>query len=181
MIAANTIEDVCEMAEKPKRHGKQTVLKTEFISPFLSSAKSVLTTMAQITIAAQPPVKVSTNIPQGDLAGVMPMATDKIVGQLIISFEDKTILAIASNMLMEKFTVVDGDIMDTVGEITNMITGGAKGLMSEEHNFGMARPVSVLKKDYGCLIFNAPIQIIVPYQTSVGPFWIEMGFGEIED
>lgn len=169
------------MAENPKRQGKQTVLKSEFISPFLTSAKSVLTTMAQITVAAQPPVKVNTCTPQGDLAGVMPMATETIVGQLIISFENETILAIASNMLMEKFTVIDDDIIDTVGEITNMVTGGAKGLMSEEHNFGMTRPIGVLKKDYHKLIFNSPIQIIVPYQTSVGPFWIEMGFAQIDD
>lgn len=169
------------MAEQPKRQGKQSVLKAEFISPFLTSVKSVLTTMAQITVAAQPPVKMNTNTPQGDLAGVMAMATSTIVGQLIISFEDKTILAIASNMLMEKFTVIDDDIIDTVGEITNMVTGGAKNLMSEEHNFGMTRPIGVLKKDYDKLIFNAPIQIIVPYQSSVGPFWVEMGFSEIQD
>lgn len=169
------------MAEQPKQKGKSPVIKTEFISPFLSSAKSVLTTMAQITMAAQPPVKVNTSIPQGDLAGIMPMATDTIVGQLVISFEDATILAIASNMLMEKFTVVDDDIIDTVGEITNMVAGGAKALISEEHNFGMARPISVTKKDYDKLVFNAPIQIIIPYQSSAGPFWIEMGFAEIED
>lgn len=173
-------EEIRQMTEKPKRQGKKSVLKAEFITPFLSSAKSVLTTMAHVTVAAQPPVKVNTNIPQGDVAGVMSMATNKIVGQLIISFEDETILAIASNMLMEKFTVIDDDIRDTVGEITNMITGGAKSLMSEEHDFGMTRPVSVMKKDYGSLLFNAPIQIIIPYQTSVGPFWVEMGFGQIE-
>jgi chemotaxis protein CheX len=47
-------------------------------------------------------------------------------GTLSISFSEKSILAIVSNMLGEKIPQMNDDIKDAVGEITNMISGQAR-------------------------------------------------------
>ncbi len=159
---------------------RNVALDTAFVTPFLSSVKSVLTTMANTEVQPQAPQKAKSNRPQGDLAAIMPMATKEIVGQLIISFQAPTILAIAESMLMDKFTEINDEILDVAGELTNMITGSAKATISETHDFDMARPFSVLRQEYEKLKLTAENQIIVPYKTAAGLFFIELGFVHIE-
>lgn len=155
---------------------ERAAIDMAFISPFLSATKKVLTTMAQVEVSPLKPQKSRDALPQGDVAGFMPMSTPDINGQLIISFQKAAILKIVSNMLMEEFTELNDEVVDCVGEITNMVTGAAKALVETEHNFNMATPTAALKSDYHKTILAAPIQIVIPYKVCAGLFCIELGF-----
>ena len=100
----------------------------------------------------------------------MPMA---------ISFSKNAILEIMSGMLGEPFTEINHEVTDCVGEITNMVAGGAKKIMMEKGlDFGMATPVVVCGKNHEIIHQITETKIVIPFDTETGSFVVEICFQE---
>lgn len=97
----------------------------KLIQPFINATLNVLKTMAFTDAHAKPPYLKDQKIANGDVSGVIGLTGDAS-GSLSVSFPEKAILVIVSNMFGEKMTDVDDEIRDAVGEITNMISGQAR-------------------------------------------------------
>lgn len=155
-------------------------MKAEFINPFLQSTKNVLETMAQTQVTPKKPHLKEDNVSYGDVTGIIGMASEEISGSMIVSFSKKCILKIVANMLMEEpRTEIDDEIIDAVGELTNMICGGAKAQLSKlAQKFDLATPTMVTGKGVEIAYYtDAPI-IVIPFETADGPFVVEANLGE---
>ncbi len=154
-------------------------MNVEFINPFLSAIMNVLTTMAMMEVKPGKPYIKKNEVACGDVTGIIGMASDQAKGTLAVTFTEKVILEITKRMLGEDVTTIDETVCDMVGEITNMVTGGAKSQLSEKgYYFDMAIPSVIAGKDH--IIRHkskAPI-VIVPFDTSAGDFFIEICFEE---
>lgn len=153
-------------------------MNVEFINPFLSSMSNVLTTMAQLSPKASGPKIKNSDMPPGDITGIVPMSSPKAIGTLAISFTEQVILHIAENMLGEPFAEINSEIADLVGELTNMVTGGAKSLLeSEGYDFDMATPTVITGKGQKIShIKEAKGIIVIPFNTDAGDFFVEVCF-----
>ncbi|TQV85028.1 chemotaxis protein CheX [Aliikangiella coralliicola] len=153
-------------------------MNVEFINPFLSSMTNVLATMASLVPQANGPQIKHSELPPGDITGIIPMSSPQADGTLALSFSEPVILHIASNMLGDTFSEIDDEIADLVGELTNMVTGGAKKLLeSKGYDFDMATPTVIRGK--GQKITHASSSgavIIVPFNTEAGDFYVEVCF-----
>lgn len=149
-------------------------MDAKLINPFIESTINVLTTMAQTNPTPGKPSVKHGNKTWGVVTGVIGMAGDEVNGNLVVSFDSSSILSIVSKMLMEEFKEINGDVVDAVGEITNMISGGTKKLLSEQGlNFNMATPIVITGKDVELTqLTKAPI-ISMPFKTDAGAFVIE--------
>ncbi len=154
-------------------------LNQDFINPFVLATKDVFTKMVNLSPSAQAPILWKKPLPIGDVSSVMQLEGSRVTGQLAVSFQNGSLLQTASKMLMEEFCKIDDIVLDVAGEITNMITGGAKAtLMENGFDFGMARPETYQERDYsGVTLVGAP-RIIIPYQIDDGLFYIDLGFVE---
>jgi chemotaxis protein CheX len=154
-------------------------MKVEFINPFLSSILNVLKTMAMLEAQPDKPALKTSEESFGDVTGLMGMAGKQTKGTLAITFTEPVILEIAKRMLGEEENKINDTVTDLVGEITNMVTGGAKKILSEKgYRFDMAIPSVIAGKDH--VIHHkskAPI-IVVPFHTEAGDFFIEICFEE---
>lgn len=113
-------------------------MKAEFINPFLESIVNVLETMANVKATPGRPQRKEEDIANGDVTGLIGMAGGKVKGSLAITFTSAAIFDIAKRMIGEEVTEINSAITDLVGEITNMVTGGAKRLLSEQgYDFDM--------------------------------------------
>ncbi len=152
-------------------------MNVEFINPFLESILNVLATMAQMEATAEKPFLKKNSIAKGDVTGIIGMAGEQTKGSLAITFTEKTIIHITSQMLGEEIELLDETAIEMAGEITNMVTGGAKAILANKgYKFELAIPSMVVGKDH--IIShnsNGPI-IIVPFTTSAGDFFIELCF-----
>ena len=75
---------------------------------------------------------------------------------------------------MEKFTAVTPDVIDAVGEITNMVSGGAKNSLAEAgYNFQMATPIMITGQGVEIIQFSKAPVLQVPFSTAEGKFVIE--------
>lgn len=153
-------------------------MDAEFINPFLSSVLNVLSTMATIDAKPGTPAVKKDQTAQGDITGIIGMAGKQARGTLAISFPDKVLYEITKRMIGEESGVnIDDYTADTAGEITNMVTGGAKRILSEKgYEFAMALPTVVSGK--GHVVRHKPKVpvIIIPFETYAGSFFIEICF-----
>jgi len=154
-------------------------MNVEFVNPFLESMLNVLSTMATIEAKpGQPSIK-TNEIALGDVTGIMGMSSRQAKGTLAITFTEKVILEITKSMLGEEVTKVDDTVTDMVGEITNMVTGGAKKELSERgYKFDMAIPSVISGKDHIVSHKTKSPVIIVPFSTESGEFFVEVCFEE---
>lgn len=156
------------------------MMKVEFIQPFLDSTRNVLSTMAQTEAIPQKPFVKKGEQPIGDVTGTIGMVSKQIKGSMAISFTASAILLIASRMLGETFSEVNETIADMVGEITNMVTGGAKSLLAEKgYSFNMALPTTIVGKDHTIYHTTRNPAIVIPFETEGGQIFIELCFETI--
>ena len=149
-------------------------MNVELINPFIESVVNVLKTMSQTDPVVGKPGLKKNNLTEGIVTGVIGMAGDDISGNMAISFDEPCICGIVSRMLMETFTKVNQDVVDAVGEITNMISGGAKKLISEKgYSFNMATPMMLVGKGIEIQQMSKSPIIQVPFKTVDGAFVIE--------
>ena len=154
-------------------------MNVEFVNPFLDSIVKVLSTMAQTEAQPGRPELKNGNVAKGDVTGVIGLTGALARGSLAITFTEGAILHIASQMLGEKIEEFDDSIADTVGEITNMVTGGAKKILSEKgYKFDMAIPSTILGKGHSIAHKTNAQIIIVPFTTEAGDFFVEICFEE---
>ena len=102
------------------------------------------------------------------------MAGEDVTGNMMISFDEPSILSIVSLMLMEEFIEINKDVVDAVGEITNMICGATKSLLSEQGiTINMASPLVVVGKNMELTQRTKTPVVIIPFTTPTGKFAIE--------
>lgn len=149
-------------------------MDAELINPFIESATNVLKTMAQTEAVPGKPRLKRNNVSWGSITGLIGMTGDDVIGNMILSFDTPCILSIASKMLMEEFVEINKDVIDAVGEITNMICGGTKKSL-REHGYGvcMATPIVITGKEVALSQLTKSPIITIPFNTPAGEFVIE--------
>jgi chemotaxis protein CheX len=149
-------------------------MKAEIINPFLVSTVNVLQTMARLKATPGKPSVKDNNRSWGVVSGVIGMASDKLKGHMVVSFEERCILKVVSNMFNEEIPTINKDVVDAVGEITNMICGGAKTALSEMGtSFNMAIPLVISGKDIEIAQLSAGPVLSIPFTTEAGNLVVE--------
>jgi len=146
-------------------------MNVEYVNPFLSSLVNVLSTMANTTIVpGQPRIK-KDEVARGDVSGLIGMIGPQT------TFEESLALEIMFRMLGEKPKSINEEVTDMVGEITNMVTGGAKRILGEKgYEFSMATPVVVSGKAHTITHKCDGPKILMPFDSDFGKVHIEVSF-----
>lgn len=155
-------------------------MKAEFINPFLNATKNVLETMCQTPSVAKKPELKKNKQTYGDVTGIIGMASEEVQGCMILSFHEKCIINIVASMLMEDpKTGIDDEIVDAVGELTNMICGGAKAALAKlDHKFDLATPTMITGQGVEISTLSDNPTIVIPFQTDFGDFVIEANLSD---
>lgn len=154
-------------------------MNVEYINPFLVSTVNVIGTMAFTKINPEKPYinrcQNSDRIVTGTIGLVGTASGRNVLGSVVISFEEQAILEIVSNMLSEKFIEVNKDVEDAIGEITNMIVGGAKRMLAEKgFKFNLALPTLIRGMNVSLNLNTKGPRIVIPFSlASGGSFTVE--------
>jgi chemotaxis protein CheX len=152
-------------------------MKVEFINPFMESTVNVLQTMAKVTATPGKPQRKEVDAADGDVTGVISMISEQAKGSLAISFTSAAIFDIARRILSEEVTEINSTVTDLVGEITNIVTGGAKQLLSERgYDFDMATPAVATGKNHRIDHQFNGVKILIPFSIIAGEFFMEICF-----
>ena len=152
-------------------------MNVKFINPLLESTIRVLNTMAFMEIEpGKPQIKKDKTV-NGDVTGLIDLKGAGISGWMALSFEKATILGVVKNMLGDDLDDIDETVADCVGEITNMVTGGAKADYANlDIDIDLARPVVLVGRDQELECSQPGQSILLPFRAACGTLCLEFFF-----
>ena len=156
-------------------------MDVKYINPFLNGTLEVLKKMAFIDAAPGKPHVKTDELAMGDVSGIIGITGDAI-GSLALSFSEKCICRVASNMLGEEIHEVTRDIIDATGEITNMISGASRTQMEKMGmNVYAAIPTVVHGQNHTISHILKSPSIVIPFSTPVGNFVVDVCIKAVEE
>lgn len=159
-----------------------TIIESGLVNIFSKAVGNVLETMAMVKVVPGSPIIKSDHKVLGVVTGVIGLAGQNGSGMLCVSFQEKTILKIMSNMLMTEFTSINDEVVDAVGEITNIVCGDLKRQLSEiSIMIGMSTPLVLCGQNMKLHERATRKTVVLPFETSAGGMALETNFEPIPD
>jgi len=142
-------------------------MDVKYINPFIAAAKNVFKTMLDMDLMMGKPYLKDVRTTSGDVTGIMGLVGDR-KGTLCISFREKGALFVFKTLIGDECDSVTPDVVDAVGELTNIISGSARGEFEKAGiNLKAAIPMVVVGKNVEMnFITRIPI-ISLPFNFSV--------------
>lgn len=149
-------------------------MRAEHINPFIGSLVNAFETMLNCEVR-RGPLRLKGQGPAAlyDISGVIGLS-GKAVGTVVVSLSKEVALKATSIMLMSEATDINEDVVDAVGELTNMIAGAAKAKL-EEYDLSISLPSVVTGQDHLLRFSSEVTPICVPFDTDWGPLVLEVG------
>jgi chemotaxis protein CheX len=151
-------------------------LDSKLIVPLVNSIRAVFSTMVKLEVKIDRPHVKCSPAPTYDVSGIIGLGGD-LIGSIVVSFQLEAAAKIVSIFAGTTLDPHSADFPDAVGELANMIAGGAKkafgGLASitvPNVIIGTGHTVARLS-DVPCLV--------IPCQTPVGNFAVEVSIKQV--
>jgi len=147
-------------------------MDASFITPFVSSIQNVFSTMLQLDVQVNEPVLKRGGTPTHDVSGIIGMSGD-VVGSVVLSFPETTASAVVQTFTGESFAVDSADFADAIGELVNMVSGGAKAMFAGK-NVSISVPSVVVGRGHSVAKQSDVPCVCIPCSTDCGDLTIEV-------
>jgi chemotaxis protein CheX len=149
-------------------------MRVEYINPFIVSLQNVFWTMLGCDVHRGAICLKGDSTPRHPVSGVIGLSGNAI-GTVVLSLSEVVALKVTSRMLMSETTRIDADVVDAVGELTNMVAGAAKSQL-EQFQLMVSLPNVVTGCGHEIRFPSNVTPICVPFTTEWGPLALEVGF-----
>lgn len=147
-------------------------MDAQYIKPFIMSISNVFSTMMQLPINVQAPkVKDSASVSY-DVSGIIGLSGD-VVGSVVLSFPKETAERVVSLLTGSTTTSESPDFADAVGELVNMVSGGAKAMFTGK-KVSISCPSVVIGPGHKVARQTDAPTIVIPCVTDCGELAIEV-------
>ncbi len=153
----------------------------QIMQTFTDAVVNVLGTMACVETTPGKPFIKEAGAAKGDISGVIGMSNTSGAGQgsMSLTFTNASVLGIVGNMFGEELGEVNKDVIDAVGEMTNMVCGqGRKGMAEFGLNYSGAIPSVVTGENHVIKHVSSSAILAIPCTTAFGPVIVEICFGD---
>lgn len=141
------------------------------INAFLEATKAVFETMVRLPVTFEKP-QLGMGKANYDVSGVIGLSGD-VVGSVIVGFSKESATPIASALAGCPLEVGTSDFADAIGELSNMIAGGAKAKF-EGQAVSIGCPSVVVAPAHQISSPSGSARICIFCNTSVGRFVIDV-------
>ena len=147
----------------------------DYINPVIAGLEHVFDTMLNCKVERTGLGLMENRQALHPVSGIIGIS-GKGVGTIVLSMERSVALKAAGVMLMmDNLTTIDDDVLDAVGEITNMVCGDAKAKLAQYH-LSISLP-NVLHGENCWLLFPQKTHpIIIPFKCAWGLLALQIGF-----
>jgi chemotaxis protein CheX len=147
---------------------------------FTDAVISVLETMAMVRTTPGRAFTKSAGPAKGDISGVIGMSNSNGPGRgsMSLTFTNDSALGIVGRMLGEDIAEMNKDVVDAVGEMTNMVCGqGRKGMAEFGIVYSGAIPTVITGTGHTIKHVSTSAVLAIPCDTEYGPVTVEICFG----
>jgi len=151
-------------------------MNVNIINPFLNATLEIINELAGIGYEVEKPYIKKDEYGRGDITGIIGLS-GSVKGTVAVTFDENTVLYIVSKVLHETFTKVDDMVIDTAGELTNMITGRAIDKLAKNgFDLMLSVPTVVHGKNHRVSHHTEGPKIAIPFSSFMGKFTVEVSF-----
>ena len=108
-----------------------------------------------------------------DITSIIKLAGEAS-GTIILSLDQKVAASATKVLLCQDETAVEEDILDAVGELTNMIAGQAK-VKLDQYKMSLSLPTVITGRDRDVEIEHSVQPFSIPFESAWGPLSVEVG------
>ena len=154
-------------------------MQLNFLNPVLDACQNVMKAMADLSFVAEKPELREIKTPQlgSTTTGLICMKSPSRCASVAIIFTEEVLDNISLRMLPDELEKSEYLAFDLVGEISNMIIGGAKALLLQQgYTFEITLPTVISGHEY-LIAHQASAPIIrIPLKSDIGTFHLEACF-----
>lgn len=147
-------------------------MDSSHITPFIKSVQNVFETMLQLPVQVGAPALKQSGGPAFDISGIIGMSGD-VEGTVVLSFPTATAERCASIFAGTELTSTHPDFPDAVGELVNMVSGGAKAQFVGK-SVSISCPSVVIGSDHFVFGRKDVVCIVIPCSSDLGHFAVEV-------
>lgn len=147
-----------------------------YMIPFIDSVKTVFETMLQVPVQVGTPELKKDSPSSFDISGIIGMTGD-VEGAVVLSFPTATAELVVERFAGCKLPRDDADFADAIGELVNMISGGAKAKF-EGKNVFISCPTVVISAGHTVFSCKNTVVLHIPCECECGVFAVEVGFDQ---
>lgn len=160
----------------------QEKIEASILNPFVESVILTMDVMCKIKATRFClGVKDKGQMVPGDISGMIGFTGD-LKGLIAVTLPSSLAIQAVSNMIGEQLNEMNLISHDGIAEVTNIISGHAKGkLKGNGFNIAMSLPSIIIGSGH-CI--STPIGInsmLVGFQTPTAPFWLEVALRKQEE
>ncbi len=149
------------------------MIRVEFINPFIIAVTKTLETMVQCNVVREAPMIKKSTTTLYPVSGIIGLS-GRIAGTVVLTMTEPLALKCASTMLMDEMKEIDADVLDAVGELTNVIAGNAKAQL-EEYKLSISLPNVIYGKDTELRFPENCQPFTIPFSSEFGKLAVEIG------
>lgn len=147
------------------------------INALLDSLLTIFATMVKLDIEPGIPVLKLEATAKGSVSGLIGMNAEGASGSVALSLTLPAVREISRKLLGEEIACVDQSAADLVGELTNMLVGRTKQILSEKgFDFDMQRPKLLLGEGHEIVHHCAGKTVLLPIKINSDEFYLELNF-----
>jgi len=158
----------------------ENLLKDDLVQDFIDITLEVMETMANIKVTSKGSVEINGShagldvTSCMDITGILGFSGGRR-GSILVTFSAETALKAVGGMLGIEFDKIDGDVRDGVGELVNMIAGGAKTkLQNKGVDFELSIPNTVIGNQHEITAPQSTSRVRMDFESTAGNFFIEV-------
>ncbi len=148
-------------------------MDVRFINPFVKAICNTFETMCGLKVAIGAPELKTSDKPLTDVSSIIGFSGDA-AGSVVLHFSFDTASKVATAFAGMEITPEHPDFADAVGELANMVAGGAKAKF-EGLNISISLPNVIVGSNHNVSASKNTPRIVIPCATDVGVFQVEIG------
>lgn len=148
-------------------------MDVRYINAFIESVCNTFETMCRLPVTVGKPERKGNDGPITDVSSIIGFSGDA-AGSVVLHFSFETAARIATNFAGIEITPQHPDFADALGELANIVAGGAKSQF-QGLNISVSLPNVVVGSNHNVAASKTSPRIIIPCSTEAGAFHVEVG------
>jgi chemotaxis protein CheX len=156
-------------------------MDVKYINPFVNSLINTVKMMMGLEATPGSPYIKEDKMTLGDITGVIGFAEKKVMGSVALSFPKDTALLLFKHMTGMAEEEINRDVEDCIGEVANIVAGGAKtALAGQGLSFNISIPSVVVGEKHTIRHRADTPVIVIPFTVKDFNFILEVTMKLVE-
>ena len=149
-------------------------LNVDYINPFIEATVNTFKTMCSLDVVREKIFLKGDGAEIYGVTGIIGLGGEAS-GSVVLNFPAEVAIAAVGSFVGEVYDDISSDVVDGVGELTNIIAGDSKNRLGQKgYSFDIGLPKIVVGRNYVTAQSKSVPCIVLMFNSGIGKFSIEV-------